>query len=272
MDGADPQPPSRNMTDADRDALREDGVICLRQILEQEWLDVAASGIDTLLAAPSGLGEMLSMPDQGFAGDLFMWMKNPSFRSLVFDSPLPCLAHQSLQSATVTHWYDQLFVKEPGSDVPTPWHHDLTFWPIAGEQIISLWIPLDDVDRASSGLEFIKGSHRWPNRYKAITNDRNEFMINPDLEDAPEVDADRSAYDLVDWDMTPGDVLVFNPLILHGSAGNASTTTRRRALASRWVGDDVVFAPQPHTMPLPRGHGLADGDRLGGPHFPTVIN
>ena len=173
-------------------------------------------------------------------------------------------------STTVTHWYDQLFVKEPGATVPTPWHHDLTFWPIRGTQIVSIWIPLDPVTRASSGLEYIRKSHRWSNRFKAITPDYNEYMIDPDLEDMPDIDANRDAYDLVSWDMAPGDVLMFHPLVVHGSAGNASRKTRRRALASRWIGDDVVYAPQRHTMPLPEGHELQAGDRLGGSVFPVV--
>jgi len=59
------------------------------------------------------------------------------------------LINQLLQALVVRFFYDQLFVKEPGSPVPTPWHHDLTFWPIRGQQIASIWMPLDPVTRAS---------------------------------------------------------------------------------------------------------------------------
>jgi ectoine hydroxylase-related dioxygenase (phytanoyl-CoA dioxygenase family) len=87
----------------------------------------------------------------------------------------------------------------------------------------------------------------------------------------PDIDANRATFDIVSWDMAPGDVLVFDPLVVHGSPGNASATTRRRALASRWAGDDVTYLPQPHTMPLPEGHGLSPGARLGGSMFPEVL-
>jgi len=66
-------------------------------------------------------------------------------------------------------------------------------------------------------------------------------------------------------------VLIFHPLIVHGSPGNSSKHNARRALASRWVGADVVYDPKPHTMPLPPNHGLDPGDQLGGPIFPTVL-
>ena len=59
------------------------------------------------------------------------------------------------------------------------------------------------------------------------------------------------------------------PLVVHGSQGNRSTTVRRRALATRWFGDDVVYRDLPHTMPLPPGHGLTDGEAFGGPVFPS---
>lgn len=261
----------RRLTTTELTALQDDGVTCLRQVLPAEWLATIAQGIEEVNAAGSDLGERLSMKDRGFMSDLFMWLMNDKFKSIVFESPLSDLARQAMGSTSATHWYDQLFVKEPGADVPTPWHHDLTFWPIAGDQIVSFWIPLDPVNRDSSGLEYVKGSHLWPNRYKAITPDYNSYMVDPQLEDLPDIDAERDRFDLVDWDMEPGDILAFHPLIIHGSAGNTSPTTRRRALASRWVGDDVVYAPRKHTMPLPPAHGLEPGDRLSGALFPTIV-
>lgn len=266
-----PQEPLRDLTESELSALHEDGVTCLRGILPQGWLDRIGHGIESVDTEPSDLGERLSMKDRGFMSDLFMWLMNDDFRSVVFESPLARIAEQALGSTTVTHWYDQLFVKEPGADVPTPWHHDLTFWPIDGEQIVSFWIPLDPVTRQSSGLEYVRGSHRWPNRFKAITPDYNEYMQDPELEDLPDIDADRDSFELIDWEMEPGDILAFHPLIVHGSAGNTSRSTRRRAMASRWVGDDVVYAPRRHTMPLPPGHGLEPGDHLGGAMFPTLV-
>lgn len=260
---------TRTLTADELQALDEDGVVCLRQALPREWIDRIATGIERANSANSEASRIVSMKDRGFMGDLFMWMTDPDFKAVVFDSPMPDLARQALGVEAATHWYDQLFVKEPGSDVPTPWHHDLTFWPLAGEQIVSFWIPLDPVTRESSGLEYIKGSHRWPNRFKAVTPDYNGYMIDPALEDVPDIEAEREGFDIVDWDMEPGDVLVFHPLIVHGSLGNKSTT-RRRALASRWVGDDVVYTPRKHTMPIPPGHGLESGDHLGGPSFPRV--
>lgn len=263
--------PVRDLTADEIETLRVDGVVCARGVMPAHWVERMAAAIDHVKAHPTVIGEFISLPDQGYTNDIFVWLEHDDFRSYVLESPAAVLAHQALGAGGVTFFYDQVFVKEPGAQVPTPWHHDLTFWPVAGDQVCSIWMPCDPVTRESSGLEYVRGSHRWPNRYKAITPDFSPFMIDPDLEDPPDIDSARDDYDLVSWDMDPGDVLIFHPLVVHGSAGNSSTTMRRRALATRWFGDDVVYAPREATMPLPPGHGLEPGGPVAGPLFPRVI-
>ena len=73
------------------------------------------------------------------------------------------------------------------------------------------------------------------------------------------------------WDFQPGDVLFFHPLTLHGSSGNTSTTQRRRAFASRWLGDDVIFTNTPSSWLFPDRHHLTAGAAVGGPLFPVVL-
>jgi ectoine hydroxylase-related dioxygenase (phytanoyl-CoA dioxygenase family) len=146
----------------------------------------------------------------------------------------------------------------------------LTFWPIEGTQICSIWVPVDPVTRESSGLEYVRGSHRWNRRFKAVSPDYHPAPLASNLEDPPDIDAHRADYDLVNWDMEPGDVLLFYPLTLHGSRGNSSPR-RRRAFATRWLGGDVIYAPVKTRMPLPKGHGLVRGDKLSGRFFPQVL-
>ena len=167
-------------------------------------------------------------------------------------------------------FYEQFFVKRAGCPVDTPWHQDIPFWPVAGSQIVSFWITLDPVTRASSGLEFVRGSHRWEQRYKAVTPNYDPYMMDSDLPAAPDFAKQRDQHELLGWDMEPGDMIVFGPTVCHGSAGNASNERDRRALAFRYSGDDVVFAPRHATMPLLWDHGLEPGDRLSGSLFPQV--
>ena len=155
-----PEQPERRLSDSELASLKEDGVIHAPGVLSDRWVERIAMAIEHTQQSPSKLGEALSIKDRGFTSDLFMWLQSDYFKDIVFGSPLARLAQQVLGSSSVTHWYDQLFLKEPGSTVPTPWHHDLTFWPISGEQIVSMWIPVNKVTSDSSGLQFIKGSHQ----------------------------------------------------------------------------------------------------------------
>ena len=164
-----------------------------------------------------------------------------------------------------------MFVKEPGTDAPTPWHQDLSFWPIRGEQICSFWIPCDPVNRENSGLLYVKGSHKWSQRFKAISPDYVAGLIDDEMDDIPDINAHPQRYELLDWDMEPGDILMFHPLTLHGSYGNGSRTRRRRALALRWIGDDVVYTPSAKRMPIHFEHTSVPGGPLRGAAFPRIL-
>ena len=64
------------------------------------------------------------------------------------------------------------------------------------------WI-LADTNRnpaaLQKALEFVRGSQRWPERFKSITPDYNAYMMASDLADPPDIDAHREDYELVCW-------------------------------------------------------------------------
>lgn len=54
-----------------------------------------------------------------------------------------------------------MILKPAGSPMATPWHQDEAYWdPGMHHSGISIWIPLQDVDRTSGCMHFIPGSHR----------------------------------------------------------------------------------------------------------------
>ena len=268
-----PDAPTRDLTPEELEAYARDGVICARGLLPDEWTRRMAAAVDRIVENPTMMGNVVSMKDQDFSGDLFLWKTDDDFRDFVYDSPASRIAQQVLGSKVVRHFYDQLFIKPVGCHVPTPWHHDVTFWPVDVESrnLCSMWITFDPVDRASSGLEFVKGSHRWPRRFKAVTPNYDPYMLDSDFEDAPDIDGNRSDYELFCPDMEPGDILLFNAHVLHGSSSNYSTDQPRRAFSSRWCDESILFEARHATMPLLWDHGLEDGDRLAGSLFPQVL-
>ena len=268
-----PAPPLRDLTPEETLAYDRDGVVHAKGLFPAEWIQRMAAAVDRVVASPTFFGNVVSMKDDDFTGDLFLWKSDDDFRDWVYESPAAHVARQVLRSRTVRHFYDQLFVKPPGCHVPTPWHHDVTFWPVDVEcrALVSIWITFDPVDREAGGLEFVKGSHRWPGRFKAITPNYDPYMLDSEFEDLPDIDANRGDYDLFCPDMEAGDCLIFNAHVVHGSSANHSTDKPRRAFSTRWCGDGVVFEDRHATMPLLWDHGLRTGDPIGGTLFPQVL-
>lgn len=263
--------PRRAFTDDELRRYREDGVVVLRNVLEPNWLRLIEMGLEEAQTNMSLTGRFMSRKVQGYGMDIFLWKRVDALRDLVYYGPFARLAQRLMTSQEVRFFYDQMFVKEAGTDVPTPWHQDLSFWPIRGEQICSFWIPLDHVDVQSSGLLYVKGSHKWPGRFKAISPDYVAAIIDESMDEVPDINAEPSKYELLSWDMSPGDVLAFHPLTLHGSYGNTSRTRRRRALALRFTGDDVVYSPSATRMPIHYRHASVPGGPLRGAAFPRIL-
>ena len=63
--------PLRALTDAEVRTFVDDGVVCVREVMPEEWLDVAAEAIERNIAAPTFIGQVISLPDQGFLNDVF---------------------------------------------------------------------------------------------------------------------------------------------------------------------------------------------------------
>ncbi|GGQ81804.1 phytanoyl-CoA dioxygenase family protein [Couchioplanes azureus] len=272
MTGTLPATPHRDLTAEELETLDHDGVICVRKVLDARWVAHVRIALEEAAARPTLSGRFLSRRRKGLYHDMFVWLKHDKIRELWFRSPLARFAAQALRAERVNLFYEDIFCKEPGSTMPTPWHQDMSAWPIAGRQVVNVWVPVDEVTRENSALEFVRGSHRWGKDYRVESATSDAILLaNHDLEFAPDIEGDRAAFDIAQWDMQPGDALFFSPRILHGSRGNPSRGRSRRAISLRFTGEDVRYDPRPHTMPLLFKHGLAKGDPLGGPLFPEIL-
>lgn len=89
----------------------------------------------------------------------------------------------------------------------------------------------------------------------------------------PDIEADRSAWDIVSWAVRPGDVIVFHLQVLHGG-GATHDGRRRRTLSLRYFGRDATYATRPGGGIAPKVPGLAErrspGDPFRDPAFPAL--
>lgn len=240
------------------------------------------SAVDQAMAAPSKSAVEYAQGKGRFLGDFLLWMRDPDFEDFALSSPLPEIAHALLGSQEVRLFYDQLLVKEPSTKDETPWHQDLPYWPLRGDDILSLWIPFDSVSAESGAMRYVKGSHRPGILYAPTPFGKASgfagLLAAAHLPVFPEPEAFLPNADILVCEMEPGDVIAHHPLVFHWSPGNLHPTMRRRALALRYVGDQAAFdetaanfLAHPNLAPLLREPlSFKTGDRPSDPNFPLV--
>jgi ectoine hydroxylase-related dioxygenase (phytanoyl-CoA dioxygenase family) len=245
--------PLRPITKEDVANFRENGAICVRNVLNSEWCERMNAAVERLLLRPGKRArEATKTGDPGrFHMNAFMWRWDQDFREFALHSPLPELGAELLGADCVSLFYDQAFIKEPGTRSPTDWHQDLPFWPAAGNDIVSLWVALTPVTVEGSGVEYVAGSHKWGKFYRAVTPDKDEKFSNAQLEECPDFSLLKSdpRYRFLSWECDAGDVICHHSLTVHGASGNASSN-RRAAISIRYAGKDARWDPRPNVMKI----------------------
>ncbi len=245
-----------------------DGAVCIRGQFDNDWVALMHDASVHMMTDPRA--KMREVDDADDPGYYFvsshMSRHDEDFHRFVLDSPAAEIAARVMRLDEVRFFYDQLFIKDPGTLAPTPWHNDLPFWNFDGEHIASVWLALTPVSAATSGVVYVAGSHRWNTLYRAITPDFDEAFMDESLELCPEFhkEFDNPAYRFLSWDLEPGDVIVHHPMVVHGSGRNESTTRRRVALSCRYFGSDAIWTERKTGFRVP-GASRAPGVVFGRP-------
>ena len=236
------------ITDKEIDSYNTDGVVCIRQQFDQEWVDRMLEACELHITKPSGSARSTddkSDPGQVITGS-FMAHDNRVYMDFIKHSPAREIAARLMELDEVRFFYDQIFIKEPGTQTPTAWHHDLPFWPFSGNNIASVWLALTPVNLENSGLVYIGGSQKWGKMYLPVPAvPIPNFVLDEasNFEDCPmfHKEFDNPEYNFLSWDMEPGDCIVHHPLTVHGAGRNGSLTQRRVALSTRFFGGDAKW-------------------------------
>jgi ectoine hydroxylase-related dioxygenase (phytanoyl-CoA dioxygenase family) len=248
------------------------GAVVVRGAFSTGDVSLLERGIERNLAEPSERALVASRPDDPgkFFEDFCNWERIPEFEEFIRQSPAAAIAGELMGSERVRLFHDHLLVKEPGTRQTTPWHQDQPYYNVEGAQNVSMWMPVDPVDREST-VEFVAGSHRGPWLMpRTFMDQQAKWFPEGALEDLPDIDADRAGFEILAWELEPGDAVFFHMLTLHAAGG---ATRRRRAFSVRFLGDDATHAPRPWKT-SPEFPGLADELPAGAPMehrlFPVV--
>lgn len=258
----------------DSDSVKKfanDGAILIPNLIDENWIERLRAAIDRDITQPGPFYHGYDIDGGYFHGNMRLWESDDDFRDYCCSSVLPKVSADLLGVDAVQLYYDQLFVKEAGTDAPTGWHNDQPYWPIRGQQIMSFWLALDTVNQDSGRLEFIKGSHRRNNWYqpKPFAPGGTAYEINPDYTEMPDIDNSREQYEFLSWDMKPGDVIAFHALTVHGGPANKSAN-RRRGYTVRYCGPGMTYYEGPGTSHFLNDQSLKHGDVIKGERYPVV--
>ena len=261
-----------------RERYRRDGVLFIPEALHPEWLMLIELGLQRVLM---NNGQMKHKFFAETPGEFVETVRNfdvtPEIQRLAYDSPIADMISDLVDSERIWLYSEEFFIKEGNGCERTPWHQDLPYWPLQGEQIGSMWISLDPLPQ-SECLELICGSHRQtlydgfdPSQ---VNSDPTAPYYGVDLPPLPDIQAERAQWDIVSAQITPGDVVIFHPGVIHGG-GSTNESERRRVITVRCYGDDVVYVKRPDsrpTVPLTPGLSLAlrPGDPLRHPYYPQL--
>lgn len=259
--------------DAAVEAFARDGVVVVRGILTPADVETLTAGIEAARAKPSERAVTVSDgSDPGcFEEDFVRWADVGEIEEVALRSGLPEAAATLLDSMSARFYHDHLLFKDAGTTQRTPWHQDQPYYNIDGHGI-SAWCPVDPIPKAGSP-EFWAGSHLGPWRMpRTFADAEAKWFPEGSLAEIPDIEADRSAYDIRQWRLSPGDAVFFSFLSIHSAPGFPFEHSRRAA-SFRYLSSDVRFATRewPTSPDFPGlEEDLKDGDPMEHPMFPLA--
>ena len=258
----------REVTENERKNFHRDGAVHLKGVLGSEWNDILEEGLEYSQSNPDGMSAGVDMP---LRIDQFPASHSPMLAKLMAESPVAEIVGSVMQ-VPVRFYMDQMFYKPAGEISQSAWHQDTCYYNVEGHQLVRAWICADPAPREVS-LEVVRGSHLWNITYRPpvgmdpesdpeaahqleedfasgkvlIGKEAHEqwtyfdSFMDPSLPSLPEIDRYRDSFEILGWDYSPGDVILFHGNILHSARGGSMLPHPRRAHASLWAGPDVRY-------------------------------
>ena len=133
------------------------------------------------------------------------WMENDKIRPIL---------QQILNDQVVltTGHHNSIMTKLPHVSTATAWHQDRRYWRYSDDNLVSIWLALDDEFSQNGVLEFIPGSHKM--NFSAEQFDKKEYFSESYAENK-EIIANK-----VSSNLKKGDVVLFHCLLLHRANKN----------------------------------------------------
>ncbi|CAG7630922.1 phytanoyl-CoA dioxygenase family protein [Paenibacillus allorhizosphaerae] len=134
---------------------------------------------------------------------------------------------------SVVLWAMHFWYKEPNNSKYIPWHQDINYWPMEPAINATAWVSLGWSIRENGCLRVIPGSHRSIVEHVPTGDSQSAFQ------DALPSELIHESQ-IVDLEMSPGQLAFFNEATFHGSEMNCSNIPRV-AFSVRYTTPEVKF-------------------------------
>jgi len=233
--GADRRRGDEYIVSADElEAFRRDGYVHLRGVMSPQEMDSIEWVYDRFLRGEIAVegkdfndmttGQHGTDPS-GYAVVNVMLPRryHPEWQGNLFERRAQSIADQ-LCGEGMTIDFDQLLAKSPGRpDAVFHWHQDQAYWiDTEDRRTATCWLAVDDSTVENGCMQFLPGSHHEPVRpHRPLHEDRSaSHTLVTDLGPGDST---------VPVPIGRGDITVHNEGVLHGSGGNRSASSYRRA-------------------------------------------
>ena len=139
------------------------------------------------------------------------WMENEKIRPIL---------QQILDDQVVltTAHHNSIMTKMPYVSTPTSWHQDRRYWRYSDDNLVSVWLALDEETQDNGVLEFIPASHKMT--FEAEQFDEKEYFSSDNVLNTEVLKTK------VSTDLEKGDVVLFHTLLLHRANKNNTSNTK----------------------------------------------
>ena len=254
-------PETFQVTEEQIRTLEEDGVLHLKGVFDQEWVDYLRK------ATAHQVDEPHFWAFAGTASKLYdyiqrnVWQTNSAFARFYYHSAMGHVLAQCGRTDEIRVSTDLLMVN-PNKGFK--WHQDNQNGPITWEEGLRFWITMDETPKDYGAPVYLKGSHR-----NDVVDEQAVFV------DIEQNGLEEYKDQLMEFRTMPGDMLIWHPRTIHKVDGPSDGiwTSYRRVLGGTVAKGNAIYHDKRGSggvlSDLGR-HGLEDGKKLKSSFFPIV--
>ena len=220
----------------------QNGFIKIKNIFEASVIDymniVISKEVDRLNNQQVPLEERDTY-GKAFLQIMNLWTHTTVVKDIVFSKRIAQIATGLMQTNGVRLYHDQALFKEPKGG-HTPWHADQYYWPLATENTVTAWIPLQATPLNYGPLEFSAGSNKLTaGRDKQISDESQAFL---------ESELKNQNFEHVIEPFDVGEISFHRGWLYHRAGPNVSGNMRKVMTMIYMDKDTVLKEPENHNQ------------------------